>query len=877
MPVPKYCKSPLYYHDRKDNRGPLCELQKGRLTNTTEYKKISALKHSGREYIANDPIIQQLETSMTRIQYNVVYDTTQKQMTYIYVLSKSIAGQLYFKVGVSEKASLNNRIQSAQTFLIPGLGEDVGFKVHYLYYFENESVGTQNKHTQISFYVEQMTHLVLRSFFRAQNVRFGTDNASEWYMLMEKDVVYFCGFLMDVIATFAYRSKTSVHKLTPKYIWKLSEKKPVLEKCILPLEDDVKRRLSKDPRYENRIVHVYEHKGLRNMPSIEETLIEVEDIEPDIEYSRGTKDLFEKELFRNGDLLYDNEKPEKAVARKFRLKQDPYITYKLIDIRKNTFKMSYGQPLKTGEIYGVIQKHITENNDDKNTEIDMTIFQKLGILLIPGKPNSKYEFDTYYMEIKDVLDILKPETNINKWALKSNYEYYKNRERQVVRIGKDGTEINYELPGWYFRRDLQESFAEQMIKNPEKYKHQDYSVSKPSKEKYEWKILGQIIRKEYIEKDKNERKQNNTSGRSVVFIERERETQETIRDSLRNVETTRSVVETTIREEVPVVRLMRHFKVDYEELEMQKRNKKKIKSLILSNGKILRENTNIRIRKDVIVKNTEVIQASNEPKYWYETVTFRITDLYENRVKGDIVFPIDTELVPKRIQDLKTIVLDDLNEYIEEVLPIPKFAPNTIIKAKPIDIAYFGEIQTDESEYHYAIIQKQVVEEELYYQVKYFPPWDKVEPWPISKMNQQEFEKGAHSYPNRIHLDQYLVSDIDEYAVKIENKDDEDFQSYLDALKKYRPTIERFLDHKPSTIKTKEAFMKHKNPQYLVLYDNYSKKWLSFADIPADETPYYLQNQYWKEQLKRKRTKTRYKQPKSGGSKKKKRKTKKEM
>ena len=87
MPVPKYCKSPLYYHDRKDNRGPLCELQKGRLTNTTEYKKISALKHSGREYIANDPIIQQLETSMTRIQYNVVYDTTQKQNSRLLYLS----------------------------------------------------------------------------------------------------------------------------------------------------------------------------------------------------------------------------------------------------------------------------------------------------------------------------------------------------------------------------------------------------------------------------------------------------------------------------------------------------------------------------------------------------------------------------------------------------------------------------------------------------------------------------------------------------------------------------------------------------------------------------------------------------------------------
>lgn len=173
MPVPKYCKEPLYYHDRKDNRGKLCELQKGKLTNTTEYKKIAILRNSGREYIANDDVFQQLETSMTRIQYNVVYDTTQKQMTYIYVLSKSIAGQLYFKVGVSEKASLNNRIQSAQTFLIPGLGEDVGFKVHYLYYFENESIGTQTKQTQISFYVEQMCHLVLRNFFKSQSVRFG--------------------------------------------------------------------------------------------------------------------------------------------------------------------------------------------------------------------------------------------------------------------------------------------------------------------------------------------------------------------------------------------------------------------------------------------------------------------------------------------------------------------------------------------------------------------------------------------------------------------------------------------------------------------------------------------------------------------------------
>lgn len=875
MPVPKYCKEPLYYHDRKDNRGKLCELQKGKLTNTTEYKKIAILRNSGREYIANDDVFQQLETSMTRIQYNVVYDTTQKQMTYIYVLSKSIAGQLYFKVGVSEKASLNNRIQSAQTFLIPGLGEDVGFKVHYLYYFENESIGTQTKQTQISFYVEQMCHLVLRNFFKSQSVRFGTDRPSEWYMLLEKDVIYFCGFLMDIIATFAYKSKTSTHKLRPKYIWKLSGKKPVLEKCELPSEDDVIRRLSKDPRYQTRIVQVYEHKGLRNMPSIEETLIEVEDIETDIEYSRGTKDLFERELFRTGDLLYDNEHPDKAIGRKFRLTDQPDTTYKLIDIRKNTFKMSYGQPLKTGEIYGVIQKYITD--DDKDVNIDMTLFEKRKMFLIPAKPNENDEFDTYYMEIKDVLEVFKPDTNLMRWKLKSNYDYYTNRERQVVRIGKDGAEINYELPGWYFRRDLQELFAEEMIKNPGKYKHQDYSVSKPSKDKYEWKIRGQIIRKEYIDKDKNKtgKEGEKTSGRSFVFIERERDTPDTIRESLRNTDTIRSVIDSTIREEVPVIRLMRHFKVDYEELNKQKRNKTKIKSLTLSNGDILRENTNIRIAKDIVVQNTD------PDRYFSEIITFRITDVYETHVKGDIVFPVENELIPKRTQQLKTIILDDLNKSIDTILPIPKFKPSTIIKAKPSKIHKFGELQTDESKYHYAIIHKAVVEEELYYEVKYFPPWDKVGPWPIPKNNREEIEKGAHSDPNRIHLDQYLVSDIDTYAKEVQDKTDAKFQKYLDTLKTYQVEIAEFLDHKPSTITSGEVFVQQKNSQYLALYDNLTKKWIRFADVPESQNPQYLHKKYWESQQTRKRTKTRRKQPKSGGSqnnngRKKKRKTKKE-
>ena len=80
---PAYCKEPIYYHERKERKGEHCPLQKGKLTNTTEYKKIVQLRQSGREYISNDPVFQELNTKMTNVEYNVLYDTTKKQMTYI--------------------------------------------------------------------------------------------------------------------------------------------------------------------------------------------------------------------------------------------------------------------------------------------------------------------------------------------------------------------------------------------------------------------------------------------------------------------------------------------------------------------------------------------------------------------------------------------------------------------------------------------------------------------------------------------------------------------------------------------------------------------------------------------------------------------------
>jgi hypothetical protein len=93
----KVCKNPIYYFDRKAGKGDKCGLQKRKLTNTMEYKKMEQLKHSGREFISNDEVFQDIETRMTNVQYNVLYDTSEKQMTYIYVISKSIENRLTFE------------------------------------------------------------------------------------------------------------------------------------------------------------------------------------------------------------------------------------------------------------------------------------------------------------------------------------------------------------------------------------------------------------------------------------------------------------------------------------------------------------------------------------------------------------------------------------------------------------------------------------------------------------------------------------------------------------------------------------------------------------------------------------------------------------
>ena len=61
--------------------------------------------------------------------------------SYIYIISKVVDGRTFIKIGMSNfeaRQKLATRLESAQTFLIPGL-ENGGFKLHNIFFYRREA------------------------------------------------------------------------------------------------------------------------------------------------------------------------------------------------------------------------------------------------------------------------------------------------------------------------------------------------------------------------------------------------------------------------------------------------------------------------------------------------------------------------------------------------------------------------------------------------------------------------------------------------------------------------------------------------------------------------------------------------------------------
>jgi len=829
------CNRPIWLHERQLGKGEKCKLAKNDLKNVTEYKRMKELKDSGRIFSSNDEAFQYIDTLMSRNETNILGERMSNKLNYIYVISKEIAGNTYIKVGKSEKPNLS-RITGAQTFLIPGLNKDAGFLVHYFYFYKNEIIGTTDD--PINHHIEQRLHFILRNYFKASNIRFGTDIPSEWYMVPKDDIIFFCGFIFDIISLFSHNSEHSAYKLSPKYIWKFSNNNPPLLQVKIASKDKTLNRLKKDKRY-NKILEILENMGLREAPSFDEGTIQIEEMELGVEKSKGSKEYFQREFFKEGVIVDKTDTNE--YGRILHFPKDSNNKYIITSIKKNTLKFGLGQPLKSGGIYGVIKRWESETD-----EMNLSKFQKENIFIIPGEYDVALNtFKNYYIEIGDLLTLIKPdnEEDFEKWPLKNNYEHYQTKQTKTISVQRFRLSDNREIPTWFFKKSVQERFAKQFINNKKKYEHEDYSVLKDDNKKYRWSLSGQFIYKESDSKD----------GRNVIFIVREGHP-----INCRPSRSSNSTNETKITEEVPIVRILLLFNLTMEDLKY---------SLNKNISSVTVNNTNLQLKDNIRVSRSTIFQIVDEDENINDNVvTFYIDSIFSQTsgidgekqqifLKGIVKFPIEDSFDKKKF----TIDLEYLGKDSRfQKMIYPLYKKNTIFKLKPNKLKDFGELQTPPDKFHYAKIKDIVIEDDYYYVVQYFSPWDKIRNWPIPRGNVDEIEKGEHSKPNTLHTEQYSANTIDKNANVVKENDSE-FLKYLEELTTYHLSVVEIIGHAPKSTKNIRDFLKTPKPKYKVLFENRSKGFLIQKDFEIIKEN--LIENYWNS-LKKSKTK---KNEKKGG------------
>ena len=151
-------------------QGKVCDLH----TNIWEenkdvYRSNKTFQKSGRIFNAsetnskNDKIFHISGRYLTDPLYKkyTIYTTPTTATTYIYIISKLIDNKIYFKVGEGGKGESRGtgRLGDAQTYLIPGLEEESGYNVHFVFFFRknlhnnSKYIGQCNINFFISWYI----------------------------------------------------------------------------------------------------------------------------------------------------------------------------------------------------------------------------------------------------------------------------------------------------------------------------------------------------------------------------------------------------------------------------------------------------------------------------------------------------------------------------------------------------------------------------------------------------------------------------------------------------------------------------------------------------------------------------------------------------
>jgi hypothetical protein len=140
-------------------------------------------KYEGIDYSTREPLITQLfDTDQLPQELHTKYGVEQVTRSYIYIISKKVDGRTFFKIGMSNlgntKQKVSTRLESAQTFLIPGF-ENAGFKLHYVFFYRREA---QQSGTSYGELIERALHKYLKIKYEQAVIYMPSKHRSEWYL-----------------------------------------------------------------------------------------------------------------------------------------------------------------------------------------------------------------------------------------------------------------------------------------------------------------------------------------------------------------------------------------------------------------------------------------------------------------------------------------------------------------------------------------------------------------------------------------------------------------------------------------------------------------------------------------------------------------------
>jgi len=781
---------------------------------------------SGREYNGSDKIFKDVENQ--KFTDNNDGNFTEIKVAYIYIISKYIDGNTFYKVGLGG-TGLGSRLGGAQTFLIPGLGDSTGYKVHYLFFFHDmykrpyfypPTAGGDTLARKI----EGNVHKNLRYYLTAANITFKNNYPSEWYLIPSNniDVKFFIGFVFDIIAS---------HEKQPHSIWRLDERG--VDKTIqLPTSRVWKRRMAKHPYFQESVFQRTDKEALPLGVDIKISFNKKE--------NSGTVDTYKNAFFgENGENIYEFTFNNKD--------------YQIIQILKYKDLELQNENANANNIYAEISV-LGLNESENETPILEQQFGLANISLIQ-KQNS----NNFYIKIGDLLDLIKKdkfdnEVAYDNWNLKNNHLYYEN-ETQGENVIFIEEKFNRIAPLWYYLNSIQNEWVDIIRRTIDLNIHEDYDEENV-KNKY---IIGDDFKK-VVNDDltKIMVKRNKVRGQDNVIVD----------DSEDEVELLYVFVFMDLNDK------------------LQRLNQIK-KTNVLINGQDYRLNKKdaphlLKLEETYFIHYNQYMIPDNKTKYegkfvYYEMIEFftfttdeskkpwvKLKEYYkerENKKTGKIWnIPLESinfeshkkyfTFLKKGSEEYKNIVklksqleknmrqieddvvyidVDNEVEYARNV--VPKYVVGDVIKIIPDNYEDFGIPDYERRGYHYAKIVG-INRDKGQYRIQYYPPYDKMKLW---KTNNKKRNDGKDYVEN--HNIEAIEGAIPTLLDLDDPEHEKELRNYKNKLKNVFK-IEAIVDHKPprkgakknKKVKNHGAFMRERNPKYLVKYKDLHESFNEYKD-----------------------------------------------